>query len=96
MITKRDIVLNFIRRRFSIDCNWTSGNCYYFALILKDRFPEATIYYDPVSGHFFVSIDGKYFDWTGEIKAPYVFVKWDAFDLYDAKQKERIIRDCIL
>lgn len=33
----------FINRRFPNDCNWLSGNCYYFAIILKDRFPEGNI-----------------------------------------------------
>ena len=31
-------VMEFIQRRFPKDSNWTNGNCYYFALILSDRF----------------------------------------------------------
>ena len=34
-------VEEFIQRRFPVDCNWTNGNCYYFAVILnysKDYF----------------------------------------------------------
>ena len=38
-----EIVLKFIKRRFPVDCNWLSGNCYYFAQILMARFPEAKI-----------------------------------------------------
>ena len=43
-----DEVLEFIRRRFLQDCHWRDGNCYYFALILKDRFPESRIVYDAI------------------------------------------------
>ena len=39
-------IIEFINRRFKLDCNWTNGNCYYFALILADRFKHknASIY----------------------------------------------------
>ena len=39
-MTKEEQILAFIKRRFSQDCNWIDGNCYYFATILKTRFPE--------------------------------------------------------
>lgn len=43
-----DPVKEFIDRRFKADCNWLNGNCYYFALILSDRFPGGTVYYDVI------------------------------------------------
>lgn len=54
-------ILSFINRRFPYDSNWLNGNCYFFALILIDRFPSLRMYYDPIEGHFVVSSDGETF-----------------------------------
>lgn len=91
-----DEVVKFIRRRFKTDCDWISGNCYYFAVILKARFPQAAILYDVIDGHFFVKIGKHYYDWRGEIELPSKCVFWDDMDIYDHFQTKRIIRDCIL
>ena len=89
-------VLEFIRRRFPDDCNWVSGNCYYFAVILKARFSEAVVYYDVIYGHFVVKIKGAYYDHNGVVDlTDRYLVEWDKFDDYDARQKQVIIRDCI-
>ena len=64
-------ILNFIHHRFPCDSNWLDGNCYYFALILTDRFPSLRMYYDPIEGHFVVSSDGEtFFDWSGIRRYP--------------------------
>lgn len=94
-----DNVLEFIKRRFKDDCNWVTGNCYYFAIILKDRFPNGKIYYDVRCGHFVFKYQNQYYDWTGIANLDGYFnylVEWDEFDKYDSLQKERIVRDCIL
>ena len=90
-------VLEFIQRRFAEDCDWVMGNCYYFALILKDRFPEGKIFYDVRLGHFVYKYGEKYYPWLGiyEGNEDYL-IPWDVFEIYDAAQKQRIIRDCIL
>lgn len=41
-------VLEFIHRRFPVDCDWLSGNCFYFAIILKSNFKSGDIYYDVI------------------------------------------------
>lgn len=94
----QDEVLDFIARRFSQDCHWRDGNCYYFALILKDRFPKGKILYDAIYGHFFFQYNGKVYDHSGELVWPggAYAVYWDEMDKYDPLVKERIIRDCIL
>lgn len=93
----KDKVLEFIHRRFQADCNWTSGNCYYFALMLKDRFKDGVVYYDVIDGHFVLLHDGRYYDWTGIVQPDEeALVEWDRFDEYDPFQKERIISDCLL
>jgi hypothetical protein len=92
----QDQILEFIHRRFKNDCNWTTGNCYYFAIILKDRFPEGKIFYDVILGHFVFCYENKFYDWTGCIKPYGYLVEWDKFDDYDTLQKQVIIRDCIM
>lgn len=89
-------VLEFIRRRFKTDCNWLDGNCYYFSIILKDRFPSGSIYYDVIHGHFVFKYEDVYYDWTGETNPSKVVVEWDKFDEYDSLCKRRIIDGCIL
>lgn len=88
-------ILEFIHRRFPIDCNWKSGNCFFFSIILLSRFPQGIVYYDTIDGHFCVKIDGNYYDWKG-VYTPTVPIQWDKFDEYDDLQKKIIIRDCIL
>lgn len=90
-----DKIVEFIRRRFPKDQDWTTGNCYFFALILNDVF-EGDIVYDVIVGHFmFQSREGELYDWTGRVAEWNHIVKWKDFDTYDAEQKTRIIRDCI-
>lgn len=91
-----DEVLEFIHRRFKKDCNWLDGNCYYFAIILKDRFPDGRIYYDVLDGHFVYFYDGLYYDWQGIVHESMYYIPWNNFEKYDALQKQTIIRDCIL
>jgi hypothetical protein len=90
-------VLEFINKRFLKDNNWLKGNCYYFALILKDRF-NGTILYDVIDGHFVTLINNIKYDWTGIISedGKHYYVEWDKFDDYDSNQKQSIINGCLL
>lgn len=101
MTTLRNLVLDFIKRRFPTDSNWLNGNCYYFALILKDRFPDGVILYDVIDGHFVTMIGGVMYDWSGivlpeEDETKHFYVEWDKFEDYDELQKQSIISGCIL
>ena len=88
-------ICEFIKRRFPTDQDWTNGNCYYFSLILKNRF-GGKIYYDVVNGHFVTRIDNQYFDYNGIVDTEgRTLIEWDRFCEYDRKQKKRIKRDCI-
>lgn len=91
-----DEILEFINRRFKQDCNWLNGNCYYMSIILKDRFPDGSIWYDVINGHFMFLCNGKYYDWTGIVEPNGYLVEWNKFDAYDSLQKKIIIRDCLM
>lgn len=88
-------ILDF-NKRF-IDNNWVSGNCYYYAVILKERF-GGKIYYDCIAGHFIVEINGKFYDFNGEYTPTNLkcVILWSKFNKYDSLQKKRIIKNCIL
>jgi hypothetical protein len=87
-------VQEFIQRRFPTDSNWCDGNCYYFALILCDRFPSLCIYYDPIPGHFIAGDGTVFFDWHGEY-----FPETEPYDMRELQNEDpiyikRLIRDC--
>lgn len=90
-----DKIIEFTKRRFPVDCHWLDGNCYYFALILKDRFKNGKVYYDVINGHFVFEYGNKYYDWTGCINPDGYLVSWEEFEQYDSNRKKIIIRDCI-
>lgn len=91
-------VLEFIQRRFpqQFDCNWTTGNCYYFAQILLARFKWLKLYYAPISGHFVAGCSDRFYDWNGEWK-PEGNDMPIAFEVLKKDQLwyERLIRDCV-
>ena len=95
---ENDAVLEFIHRRFPVDCHWLDGNCYYFALILIDRFPCGKILYDVIDGHFVCEIDGRKYDWSGIVEetGEHQWVEWDRFPQYDILQYNRIVKDCTM
>lgn len=97
-----DRIEEFIKRRFPEDCGWTSGNCYFFALILHDCFADyddGWIVYEPIDGHFMFKYDGKYYDWTGvrELTQEQLdaVVYWVEYKYQDFEHYRRICRDCI-
>lgn len=98
MIAQWDIdeIEEFIMRRFgSSDAEWLNGNCYWFAVILTNRFPHLKIYYEYVTGHFVAGLDGIYFDATGRMipyKEPILFEQLKKDDIL---WYNNIVRDCI-
>ena len=93
MITSNDVE-KFIAERFDTDCKWLSGNCYYFALILKERF-GGEIYYDPIEGHFFLKNFIGNFDYNGIYK-PTDEIKLENIKFKDPIWYSRLLKDCIL
>ena len=91
-------ILDFINRRFSFEDRWISGNCYYFAAILQQRF-GGEIYYMPIIGHFVTKIDGDFYDWTGKLTEQQLvedrLTSWDYLRYADPLLYQRLIRDCV-
>lgn len=70
-------VIDFIRQFHDYDTGevtqtFRSGMCYWFAYILRGRFPGAEIVYEPVEGHFMAQIGGRLFDIRGDVTDLYL------------------------
>jgi len=89
-------ILGFIQRRFPMDCNWTNGNCWWFASILSARFPYLSVYYLPVEGHFIAGALNTYFDWTGQIFPEETPILFKELEKADELWAYRLYRDCVL
>lgn len=91
----KDMILEFIKRRFDIDCHWTDGNCYYFAVILKERFPEVNIFYMPIRGHFVVrDSEGNYYDFNGLVDMDEEPLSLDYLENEEPMWYSRLMADC--
>ena len=97
-MNKNNEVIEFIERRFgNHDQSWQNGNCYYFAVILKTRFPEGKIVYDPVDNHFLFKYKNKLYDSNGIDKRSMKKVQdWDTYKEFDALDYYYVIKDCII
>lgn len=73
---------------------FTHGNCYYFAMILKERF-HGQIYYLPIANHFVCKIDNNYYDITGEAAMNESPIDWIDYQKHELSHSKKIIRDCI-
>lgn len=93
-----DKVEEFIHKRFKTNCKWMSDNSYYFAVILKSRFPRGTICYDVIEGYFLLYLHGCLYDYKGKHEVNHGghrYVIWNMFEEYDLLQKEYITREFI-
>lgn len=95
MIDIENEVVEFIRRRFKPDSNWLDGNCYYFAVILCERFPIFNIYYAPVAGHFVAGYNGEFYDWRGKYDDEIPVLLSD-IEKEDPAWYRIIVRDCVM
>ena len=98
-LNEKTLILDFIQRRWpdyeiNMASNWTSGNCYWFAVILVTRFSELDIYYDPIEGHFVAGDGINFYDINGEYKSENLLLLEDIKN-NDYAHYERLIRDCI-
>lgn len=90
-------ILQFISRFDRAQECFMDGCCYWFAVILKERFC-GSIVYDPIYGHFLCEIDGDMYDVTGHANVDHSgqFYYWDGYLLQDPLHAASIYRDCVI
>lgn len=89
------MIENFIAL-FNYDQRYLNGLCYWFAYILKGRFPDGEIWYDQISNHFYFVLNNNAYDVRGRVNLPNTSIKWDEYKNFDSCDYERVIRYCIL
>lgn len=88
-------ILNFIKL-FGEDDRFINGLCYWFAYILKGRFPEGEIWCDPIMNHFYFVYDDCAYDVNGVECLPASAIKWSDYEDYDKLDYQRVVKYCIL
>ena len=100
-----NIILVFIENfkksnKNAIEDLFMNGYCYYFAIILNERFSgSGTIMYIPIYNHFCYRIGGTLYDISGKIvddEKINLAEPWNEYKNQDNLESYRIIRDCIL
>lgn len=97
---KNDEVTEFMTNRFKYDCEWKNGNCYFFACILKERFPKGKIVYDLINCHFMFQLKNYYYDWINRYEKDEFpdtsIVIWNKYKSIDPTHYNRINRQVII
>lgn len=81
---------------FNHDDKYMDGLCYWFAYILKGRFPDGEIWYDQVLCHFYFVIDNNAYDVRGHVILPSTAIKWSEYKEWDELDYQRVVSACIL
>jgi len=90
-------IIDFINRRWSIDCKWHDGNCWWFAYILITRFPEMKMYYLPKIGHFVAGLSSsQLFDHRGIYETDEEPILVEKIKEQDTLWYEHLMRDCFM
>ena len=95
-----DIVLKFIKQFQNEGTikTFTEGCCYYFAVILSNRF-FGNIVYNDIDNHFAFERLGEIYDITGKIDNPNEYIKYKNWIKYmkdEPANARRVIRACII
>lgn len=87
--------INAIKGSFSyeIEETFSGGFCYYFAIILKERF-GGEIYFNPDLVHFAILIEDQMFDVYGLMDVGPNWINWK--DFQNTQDAESILHSCIL
>lgn len=88
-------IANFKDKNF-----YLNGFCYYFAVILQERFSQhrepREIWYNPVLNHFACDIDGVLFDVKGEVPFDTNWISWRNYREIEPLDSGRTEKYCIL
>lgn len=74
---------------------FTQGNCYHFAVILKNIYCEGRIVYSKSMGHFLFKYKSKYYDITGTVKVDDA-IYFDTLYYEDVELHNTLTRGCVL
>lgn len=69
--------------------------CYWFAVILHERFEGSSIVYDPSNFHFATKIRDNVYDISGQVEYSSDYVDWEEYSNY-SYDSDIIIENCIL
>ena len=78
---------------------FSEGMCYWFAYILKGRFPSGKIVYEPVLGHFLFKYSTHLYDISGNVTEKFkgcVLYDIEWISQYEPFWYRRILEGCIL
>ena len=81
---------------FGANERYLNGLCYWFAYILKGRFPNGEIWYDQIINHFYFVLDNAAFDIRGQVALPKTAMRWNEYETYDFLDYQRVVKYCIL
>ena len=104
-LSRHQEIIKFINdfkamHREEIEDLFSSGYCYYFCIILMERFnlKKNCIYYIPIYNHFITKVGKFYYDINGSVinkEKINLAIKWLNYQKEEPLDSERIIRDCI-
>lgn len=81
---------------FDNDEKYMNGLCYWFAYILKGRFPQGEIWYDQIENHFYYIIEAIAYDVRGAVDLPTTAKRWDEYKNCDLLDYQRVVKYCVL
>lgn len=80
-----------------IEHSFSYGNCYYFCIILCDRFryinPE--IYFNPIHVHFATCIGNRLYDIKGGFPFTDGWISWNEFVQIHPTESIKIMNQCV-
>lgn len=78
-------IAKFIKERFPVDCDWNGKNSYYFAVMLKEKFPAGKILYNLRTKAFCFCNEGIY-TYSGKSNENYSRKDFLEYDEYSQKK----------
>lgn len=95
-------IIDFIEKfkfkhREELEYVFLNGNCYFFALILCERFKNAKVKLMQIENHFVTEIEGRLYDIRGdvtEICSVPDLIDFDDLEKSDPTYYKRLKRDC--
>ena len=93
----KDEILDFICRRWTnAEEVFQNGNCYWFARILQECFPNLKIVYFPIEGHFaaYDEEEKLFFDVKGSFITDATFYDFEDLSQIEPNWYSRLLKDC--